>query len=822
MRTQQNNKVKAIVDKYKKLASETEDRKRALMNFTEKRHTSGKYAYESKDDDYEFKDLEYYAKHNTLRDEWSLHFEEQLIGRIYQLRAGDLGNPDVIKRYEIYTSLYICGLLSQDEEQFLVANFDLFVDCVMDHLHTDRLTYKDAPTHNGFKETHNWIQIVPHLLRNTSLHIFLPCSNDGEEMLILKKHEITIGSGFYNASIRALAHSISFHEYHTQDSDSPLWSDIKDEQFDAIIVEFDDFHSDDEPSTEECFKSAWRIVKNGGDIFFCVSSSYVLSNDSFFLRNKIVKDKSLSKAILLPSGMILFHIIKKQQTTFVMCDATSLFLGTTKIVDADALVKRLRESDLSKDKGNHIARSFSYEKLHEDIFLPQYYLRFPKSGIPMENLFRIETEVISPDKCCQSEKVATVINTSSIFSNGNFKIKELPFVRHKHLYDDTKVYKHLRGYYRTKGPAVIMAISSKEIRVGYTTDTDSFLVAKNLYVLKPQKGIDVKYIACVLLSSNTKEMLKTLTYTAHRLTSGWSKLIFVELHSPKKQQIFIQETILNDYVAQEKFINLQEKSFKQAIRLRKHALSQNISAFDSMFSSLEYCMQENKGVLKANTLISPVSQLTVADAMNILSSDLKIICKKIAHLTDEQDWGPCEAIEPQQFIVNYEQSHKNSSFAFSHEWDETDYFEDNRTLIDWDMDSGKVYYHHCEGIHMAWFPPKALMQVFDNIVSNACEHGFKDKNRQDYIISTEWIVDGFNMIIKISNNGEPLPADLNTDLILEYGYTSAMNQNGHSGIGGGEIAEIMHKFGGSVKIISTPDEQFTVTYELSIPLASIY
>ena len=52
--------------------------------------------------------------------------------------------------------------------------------------------------------------------------------------------------------------------------------------------------------------------------------------------------------------------------------------------------------------------------------------------------------------------------------------------------------------------------------------------------------------------------------------------------------------------------------------------------------------------------------------------------------------------------------------------------------------------------------------------------------------------------------------------------SSALNQNGHGGIGGGEIAEIMRKYCGDVKIVSTPEKKFTVTYVLKMPLASLY
>ena len=122
----------------------------------------------------------------------------------------------------------------------------------------------------------------------------------------------------------------------------------------------------------------------------------------------------------------------------------------------------------------------------------------------------------------------------------------------------------------------------------------------------------------------------------------------------------------------------------------------------------------------------------------------------------------------------------------------------------------------------AWFPKRALQQVFDNIVANACAHGFTDVNRKDYVIQTNWTTDGLNLLIEVANNGTPMPTDINPDMVLEYGYSSALNQNGHGGIGGGEIAEIMRKYGGDVKIISTPEKKFTITYVLKMPLASLY
>ena len=55
--------------------------------------------------------------------------------------------------------------------------------------------------------------------------------------------------------------------------------------------------------------------------------------------------------------------------------------------------------------------------------------------------------------------------------------------------------------------------------------------------------------------------------------------------------------------------------------------------------------------------------------------------------------------------------------------------------------------------------------------------------------------------------------------ILTYGTTTEHSKttnvsSNHFGIGGYEIKKLMTEFGGDVEIVSTPDEEFTVTYRL--------
>ena len=782
MSSQKYTQVEAIVAKYKNLASNTEAVRKTEKGFSD-----------------------FFIPEDFRR----LHFVEQLLGRIYLLKTGESNNEAVVKEYEEYTRYYIEGLITAEEEIFLVENFDVFVDYALDHLNSRMAWGLD------FDEPIEWSQLVPYLLNNRSGRVFIPSSNKGREFVGLGKCDLLVGDGFANAAMRALACGHDIKKYKKPKHDCELWADLEGQSFDAIIVEMalDSFDLKDF-TVEDCFNACNRIVKDGGEILLCLSKKSVLSDDTAFLRQFVSRERTLQAVVQLPSGKILFHFLKQPNNSFVMCDATSLSQRSDeRVVDVIAFQKEVEMANMPERDEHPVVRRFSYDELNENILLPSYYLNDTKVGIPISEVATIESTLVLSDECKNVEKVLTVNQLSKTFSKGNFNVDSLPTLRTDRI----------RRLYRVEGPAVVMAVSDKDIAVGYTTDNSLFLVPKNMYVLKPANGLDVKYLASQLLNPAIQKTIVELVYgkgNAAALTHAWCELIRISMKSLEEQAKVVREVVLKDYAEQENDAAMREKGFKHSIRLRKHALSQNISALDSLFSSLKYYMEDNNGRIHAKDQLSSVSSMTVGEAMDSLKSQLKVICERVEKLSDEQDYGKCEAIEPQEFIEGYEREHHNVTFKFSHAWES---FEKNSFQRDYfDKKTGKLLFHKGESLNSAWFPKKALEQVLDNIVSNALEHGFTDITRDDYVIKSSWTTDGLNMVVRVSNNGTPMPADINTDLVLEYGYTTALNEGGHGGIGGGEIAEIMHRFGGDVSVVSSPDKQFTVTYILRMPLASLY
>ena len=173
MRTQQYSKVEAIVAKYKTLASNAE---KVKATEKEMQANSG-----------------FYIPYDYMR----LKFIEQLIARIYNLRAGESGNPEVRKAYLEAGSFYINGLLQDEEEKYLVEHFDEFIDNAFDHANS-YISSLFLP----FDQPHEWSSLVPYLLENKSGKIFIPYSDDGREFVGLNNCELTVGSGFERSEER--------------------------------------------------------------------------------------------------------------------------------------------------------------------------------------------------------------------------------------------------------------------------------------------------------------------------------------------------------------------------------------------------------------------------------------------------------------------------------------------------------------------------------------------------------------------------------------------------------------------------------------------
>lgn len=787
MRTQKFSQIKALVAKYKNLVDNSE----AVKSANEKASIGNPYW--------------------ELRYAELTGYEEQLLAHFYPLAAKETADSYILKDLGLSVN-YMAGLLTADEENFLVDNFDFLVEYLFENGREKFISSAEAPKY--------WSRVIKHLLKGSSqgLKVLLPCSHAGDELKNFQDCSFWVNTGYGYAALSALSSTNVVNRYEkNKDISKGYFGDcFEKESFDVFISETPKHVV--QTSKEELLaflKGSYDLVRKGGELFICFSRKELFAESTKDFRQMMIEKQELAEAIELPNGKILLHIVKNLQNTFVMTDATA-FVGhifKSEVLDVDQFIaSRFCNNHC---EGKAISSSFDYSLLSE-VFIPSYYLN-RCDGKCLGSFVDTPKKTYITDECDAKEKVVTENNLSYTFSSGEISFDKLKTV------DMSRA----RLYWRVSGPCVIFVATEKVIAVAYKLDDKSVLVPKHLHVLQPKNAEETQYLAALLLSKETGDQIRSLVIGNDVYSSifeHWLEYVKIQSSSKEEQFEFEGKVRRIDWQKQEQAMQVATVRYKQNVRLHKHALSQNISAFDSLFRTLKRSFDSQGGRLKKSDRISTVSDMTAEMAFENLLGKITVIRERVDHIAEDQNWGICESIDPQKFVEEFESKHIGGNFKFFNEWREwkwfykSNYFEEDVV----DKETGKIIFHKGDVFKTAWFPKAALTQVLENIVSNAQSHGFVVPSRNDYKIAFHWETDGLDMVLYVKNNGTPIPEDMSVDKILQYGYSSSLNTNGHGGIGCGQIAEIMQEFCGSVEVVSTPSEFYTVTYKLTMPLSSLY
>ena len=279
---------------------------------------------------------------------------------------------------------------------------------------------------------------------------------------------------------------------------------------------------------------------------------------------------------------------------------------------------------------------------------------------------------------------------------------------------------------------------------------------------------------------------------------------------------FIENEVTR-YAYEEKTISSLKTDYeniKRSVRMRKHALTQSLSSLRAMFNALNAYRIRKDGNIADNDMISRVKGTTVKEAFDYLSGNLKAMMPVLEHIADvEYTFMEPEWIDPESFIDTYILKRGKGwiNFKAITTWDKGSNVVKHEIV---DPSSGTILLQRGEIINQFLFPKDALEKVMDNIVSNAKSHGF-DESRNDYHIRFSWLAENKTVKLLIENNGTPIPEDRDPTSLFEYGVSTALHCDGHNGIGCNEIDDIMHRYDGTVEIISTPHEEYTVKYLLT-------
>ena len=745
--------------------------------------------------------------------------EAHLLVTLYKRVAGENADQNILEALSKYTTAFYTNALNEEEMDFLANHFSKVSTFIFDnfadkytHCWIDRLSQKVYEIIEKLKkvEAGKTIFIGGAGLCDIAL-LFPNCTIKGYseygffEELSGDKEMWALGQ------IRLFAAGI-------KSEIKPFYEDTKNSQYmsDVDIAIFDTADSYSYPLSNGS-EHLFRYMKPNSEFLLFLDKQYAAGNSMTGLGKMLVEKKCIYSIASF-----------EEPNTILRTDTTK----TTICVRAN---KSTSDVVCIKNNATGEQMQLSANMLDPTILWPSYYLtKKPKEGISFseivsfldlrpkkkEDIVFKKTKFNDEKECIEwilSDKeknilVVTPKNLSTGYENTELYKEDL------HQAGDPLFEKQLGLLSNIMQPCVLLFGRKDKFVVGYIKDlpVEGIVAYRQLVCLVPKEGIDVRYVAALLLTPEVRNQIMSICegeVDAQLFPLIMDKII-VPNHTDLERATFLSEANYNAFESSRKELEQEHKSYIKAVRMRKHALTQSASSIKATFYALNAYRIRQNGTISDNERITPIKQTTVKDAFEYLSSATKDLLVKLDHIADvEYTFAKPEWINPEEFMESYIEKHENGWVNF-------------KPVVTWSKGhnlakqnlkdlSGEIILHKGEPIHTMLFPKDALKQVLDNIVSNAISHGFTDSARHDYQLLFSWEDDGIALKICIENNGTPIPSDRSTASLLEYGVSTSLDANGHHGIGCNEIDGIMRKYDGNIELVSSPEDEFKVKYVLT-------
>lgn len=769
--------------------------------------------------------------------------EEQLLSRLWFEHSHITEIEEEYKPIEVYIKFFKENIFSKDEWNFLLENYAE----VIEYLFSIRDKWNIRPI-----ELFSFASEMEELIAKTvtlqaGSKVFIPFIGYGDFAMKFPQCEVM---GFTSSdefacfvNIRMQAAGIKGHIY-SKNSPEKLE--------DFLPTEKQDFICCDIVSEWLEYKDQFSLIKElknklneNGSMILLTSAAALVSNHKEAVEGRqfLVSECALDAIVQLPplskeTSTIKFLIYATNRSNkdcagVVMMDASQAIrnIGYNQSLtrlDVDWILGVLNAASdpnaactKASDEIDKCMKVIPYAALDLDVFLPAFYLSQP---INKENLVPL-TDIVSVIKPTK-DHLSTELTFDPKSLTDKFADAKISLQNAEALDGEQKKNRNLSKYIPAE-PCVFLLVFGKAVKVGYSKKNipDASIRTFSLFpCLRPKEGFSLEYIAALLLSDPVKKQLVNIAQgsTVARFNEHLLSKILIPIHNREQQLEMVNETAMASLSEREKMLMTERKQYERNIRLRKHALTQSLSSFGAMFNVLNNFRKKQSGFLADTDVVSQVRGTTVADVFEYLESRLKSIQTKLAAIADiDVDYGEAKHIDPQAFIKSYIASHETpwNNFIPVVSWSPQD---TNLATVDLvNPEDGEVIIRKGEPLTTLVFPETALQHVFNNIVSNAISHGFTNLNRSDYKLRFSWFNEDTSVVIQIDNNGEPIPADVNSNDILSYGFSTKLNEDGHNGIGGSEIASIMEMYDGKVKVESLQDSDFTVRYTLTFEKTNI-
>lgn len=567
----------------------------------------------------------------------------------------------------------------------------------------------------------------------------------------------------------------------------------------------------------------YNLLKpNGKMLFFSeIEDELAGTEKNSFLnfRERIVREKTISSLVEYEDKVY----IGDGKTKYIMLVLTKSLNQNVSIIDETKSYKKV----------------IPIEQIDSTILWPSYYMTpKPEYGISLSEIVSFQDLGKRWEKDIDRDLIIEREDGDWILSENAKKMPVVAPVDMSTEYKDANLcevqlklagdsnYNQWIGWLRKiEQPCILLFGKKEKFVVGYINQLpeEGIATLDSVVCLIPKKGIDVRYVAALLLTPEVKNQIMSICEGSVN-DSSFPLIInkvIVPNHNELERAYFLSEANYNALLSSQEEMKKEHEQYRKSVRMRKHALTQSLSSVKSMFNALNNYRNLHDGMISDSEKISRVKGTTVKEAFEFIDKNIKDMMPALEHIADvDYSFNKPEWIDPERFIEGYITKKGNGwlNFKPSVTWNKGN----NQAKADLkDPSTGQLILKKGDAVDMLLFPKDALERVFNNIVSNAQAHGFADSTRKDYELRFSWHTDGIALIVEIENNGTAIPSDRDTASLLEYGVSSALHQNGHNGIGCNEIDDIMRRYDGKVEIVSSPEKKFTVKYVLTFNRSNI-
>lgn len=736
--------------------------------------------------------------------------EAHLLVTLYKRIAGENTDQNILEALSKYVAAFYTNALNEEEMDFLANHFSKVSTFIFNNF-ADKYTkgWISRPTQKVY-------EIIEKLKKvEAGKTIFIGGAGLCDMALLFPNCTIKGYSeyGFFEelsgdkemwalGQIRLFAAGI-------KSEIKPLYEDTKNSQYmsDVDIAIFD---------TADRYSYPFS---NGSEHLF----QYMKPNSEFLLF--LDKQNAAGNSM---AGLTKMLVEKKCIYSIVSFEEPNTILSTTKTTICVRANKSTSDVVCIKNNATGEQMQLSTNMLDPTILWPSYYLtEKPKEGISLseivsfldfrpkkkEDIVFKKTTFNDEKECIEwilSDKEKTIPVIAPINLSTGYEDAELYEAQLKQA-GDPLFEKFLGWLGKISLPCVFCYGRKDKFVAGYIRKipSEGIVAYRQLVCLVPKKGIDVRYVAALLLTPEVRNQIISICegeIDAQLFPLIMDKII-VPSHTDLERATFLSEAnykaIGSSKKKMEDRLNEKKAEYINEVRMRKHDMRPHLRQMASSERLMLHYLDNINDIEDLKKLLKK----QISTSHNALQS----LSELVEHLSNEERFGEPECVNLNDYFHNIE---KNSEVNFTikvscekalaqrkkeiEELKEKNKKENVPSMQDMDE---KTITECSLDVYIA---PVDLDRIVNNIIENARRHGgLSDGRKSDYYISIDVKIDYQRDMYQIdfSNNGKPLPKGMTKE---RYGLKGEKaGPNAGTGSGGYIVKSIVEHYGGDFDLFST-------------------